>query len=317
MINLKILRIMELILMLIVTPIAINAAIPMTMNYQGRLTDDQGQPETSTVSIIFTIYDSETGGNSKWTETHPSVSVVDGLFNVVLGNGIPAVPIEDTVFLSPDRWIEITVSGEVISPRTKLTSSSYAYQAIRADTAKHVDGGVGVTQLIELDGVEFINGYLHYMGTDSVNAPAPGYVMCQASMALYCDHQTGIDACINVEIRDTLAVHYLDQEYFWCLPPSLPTDFYQIPVTIHRIFPVEEGYSTFFLIGSDFHDAGDAFYANKVVMTLTYYPLSYGTVMFDDPDKVESSSSPACIPLDPHLRDDLKLRSKLTGIRGE
>ena len=87
---------------------------PRTMNYQGRLTDDQGQPVTNTVSMTFTIYDAETDGNSKWTEIHPSVSVVDGLFSVVLGQGDPSVPIEDTVFISlvgsnSNRWLEVIV----------------------------------------------------------------------------------------------------------------------------------------------------------------------------------------------------------------
>ena len=63
------------------------ADVPKTINYQGRLTDDLGAPVTSTVSMTFTIYDAETVGDSKWTETHPTVSVVDGLFNAILGAG--------------------------------------------------------------------------------------------------------------------------------------------------------------------------------------------------------------------------------------
>ncbi|PKK82288.1 MAG: hypothetical protein CVT49_14545 [candidate division Zixibacteria bacterium HGW-Zixibacteria-1] len=117
------------ILALFVTTIAIQAAVPNTMNYQGRLTNDQGQPVSATVSMTFTICDAETDGNSKWTETHPSVSVVDGLFSVVLGQGDPAAPIMDTVFSSPNRWLEIVVNGEIISPRTKLASSPYTFQS--------------------------------------------------------------------------------------------------------------------------------------------------------------------------------------------
>jgi len=108
---------------------SIQAAVPNTMNYQGRLTDDQGQPVNATISMTFTIYDAETSGNSKWSENHPSVSVVNGLFSVVLGQGTPAEPIEDTVFSSADRWLEIVVSGEIITPRTKLASSPYSLQA--------------------------------------------------------------------------------------------------------------------------------------------------------------------------------------------
>ena len=106
-----------------------NPAMPRTLNYQGRLTDDQGQPITNTFSMTFTIYDAETDGESKWSETHPSVSVINGLFSVTLGEGTPAMPVHDTVFSNPDRWLEIVVAGETITPRTKLTSSAYALQA--------------------------------------------------------------------------------------------------------------------------------------------------------------------------------------------
>jgi len=129
MIRLQIPRIILLVIALIVSAISVQAAVPNTMNYQGRLTDDQGQPVNATISMTFTIYDAETSGNSKWSENHPSVSVVDGLFSVVLGQGSPAVPIEDTVFTSPDRWLEIAVGGETITPRTRLASSPYALQA--------------------------------------------------------------------------------------------------------------------------------------------------------------------------------------------
>ncbi len=104
------------------------AEVPQTVNYQGRLTDGSG-PVTATVAMTFTIYDAVTSGNSKWTETHPSVSVTDGLFNVVLGAGTPAMPVEDTVFSGADRWLEITVGGEIITPRTKMASNPYAFQS--------------------------------------------------------------------------------------------------------------------------------------------------------------------------------------------
>ncbi|MFH1373935.1 MAG: tail fiber domain-containing protein [bacterium] len=104
------------------------ADVPQMINYQGRLTDGGG-PVAATVAMTFTIYDASSSGNSKWTELHPSVDVVDGLFNVILGDGTPAVPIEDTVFSGADRWLEIIVGGETIAPRSKLASNPYAFQS--------------------------------------------------------------------------------------------------------------------------------------------------------------------------------------------
>ena len=112
------------------------AEVPHMINYNGRLTNSpSGTPVTGIVSMTFTIYDADIGGDSKWTETHPTVSVVDGLFNIILGAGTPPVPIEDTVFSGTDRWLEITVGAGTIVPRTKLVSTPYAFRVSTIDGA--------------------------------------------------------------------------------------------------------------------------------------------------------------------------------------
>lgn len=111
------------------------ADVPQLINYQGRLTDNAGDPMDTTVLITFTIYDAATDGDSKWTETHSSVDVAEGLFNVLLGS---TVPIDDSVFNGPDRYLGIKVGNDdEIEPRTRLISVPYAYHALRADTADY------------------------------------------------------------------------------------------------------------------------------------------------------------------------------------
>jgi hypothetical protein len=94
----------------------------LLINYQGYLTDDAGDPITGTPSMTFAIHDA--GGVSKWSETHPSVQVTNGLFSVILGSqtGMP-----DSVFNGEDRHLGISVDGDdEIVPRTQLTSAPSA-----------------------------------------------------------------------------------------------------------------------------------------------------------------------------------------------
>jgi roadblock/LC7 domain-containing protein len=61
------------------------------------------------------------------------VTVVGGLFNVILGG---TTPIPDSVFDSPDRYLGIQIDEDAeIVPRTRLISVAYAYHALEADTA--------------------------------------------------------------------------------------------------------------------------------------------------------------------------------------
>ncbi|MCP4567196.1 MAG: hypothetical protein GY841_06425 [FCB group bacterium] len=106
-----------------ITPIW--AEVPQMINYQGQLNDDLGNPLDTTVSMTFTIYDDSTGGNSKWAESYITVTIINGLFSVLLGS-VTSLP--DSVFNQPDRWLGISVGGEEILPRTRLASVPYAYQ---------------------------------------------------------------------------------------------------------------------------------------------------------------------------------------------
>ncbi len=100
-----------------------------TINYQGRLADDAGNPQTGTLGMSFAIWDAANGGGIIWgPESHSAVPVTDGLFNVGLGSqtsgGIP------TTVWNGDRYLEITVSGETLTPRELIRSVPIAGMAL-------------------------------------------------------------------------------------------------------------------------------------------------------------------------------------------
>jgi hypothetical protein len=113
------------------------AEIPKLINYQGMLTDD-GSPLTDTLDITFKIYNdsvSVSPTNMKWEETHSDVSVINGLFNVMLG-GVSALNLD----FSEDYWLDITVGAEHQPERLRFVSVGYAYRsrwAQRSDTADY------------------------------------------------------------------------------------------------------------------------------------------------------------------------------------
>ncbi len=113
------------------------AGVPQMINYQGRLTDSTGSPLDTNVAMTFRIYRSFTGGDSVWSETHASVAVQSGLFNVILGS---TNPISDTVFNDTVRYLGITVgSDQELTQRTRLVSVSYSQ---RVSTVDGASGGV-------------------------------------------------------------------------------------------------------------------------------------------------------------------------------
>jgi len=114
---------------------------PHLLNYQGYLTDTLGNPTTNpSLSLSFAIFDSPSGGSQKWSETQLSVSVNKGIFNVLLGS-VTTIP--DSVFTnSTDRWLQLTVAGQILAPRTQIVSSPYSYISTYSDTAQYARNAV-------------------------------------------------------------------------------------------------------------------------------------------------------------------------------
>ena len=139
--------------------------VPNLIDYQGKITDNDGNAVNGIFSIEFLIYEQNTGGNLIWSEVNPIVNVTDGLFHVLLGS-VESLP--QDMFSGSDRWIAINVEGDgEMTPRSRIGSVPYAMVAgiaphdddwvIDGDTICHENGNVGIgtlnpTEKLEVDG---------------------------------------------------------------------------------------------------------------------------------------------------------------------
>ncbi|MCD6531121.1 hypothetical protein J7K99_01590 [bacterium] len=120
------------VILLLLLPGFVFASPPKILNFQSKLTDSAGVGINDTVDITFRLYDVATGGTPLWTETHASVPVVKGLFDVALGS---VSPFPDSMDFSGQYYLEIQVESETLAPRIPFRSSPYAVRAIFADSA--------------------------------------------------------------------------------------------------------------------------------------------------------------------------------------
>jgi len=114
-----------------------------TVNYQGRLADSGGSPLDGTYGMSFSLWDAATGGSVVWgPESHAAVPVSEGLFSVGLGSQTPGgIP---TTTWDGDRYLEITVGGETLSPRELIRSVPIAGIALTVP-----DGAIGPDQIAD------------------------------------------------------------------------------------------------------------------------------------------------------------------------
>jgi hypothetical protein len=114
--------------------ITLQAEVPQLLNYQGKLIHQDGDSLHGNYSMLFSIYGSESGGTALWTETHATVEVKNGIFQVLLGS-VSSFP--KTLFSEGgDRYLGIKVgSYDEMTPRFRITSAAYALQAFHSDSA--------------------------------------------------------------------------------------------------------------------------------------------------------------------------------------
>jgi len=122
-------------IMLLVVVSNLYAGVPNMINYQGRLTDTDGQPvEDDLRGFIFRIYDDSIGGNELWsTDGTVWIQVTDGLFSWAIGT---SNPIPDSISKYNSLWLGIKVEADSeIQPRTQLASVNFAFKSLVADSA--------------------------------------------------------------------------------------------------------------------------------------------------------------------------------------
>src|SRR5262245_22306142 len=100
-------------------------AVPTTLTYAGVL-EDGGAPFNGTVNATFKLFPQASGGAELYNEDVNGLIVLGGDLVVELGNN----GLDDSVLLDePELWLEVTVDGEALEPRTRLNSVPYALRA--------------------------------------------------------------------------------------------------------------------------------------------------------------------------------------------
>jgi type VI secretion system VgrG family protein len=111
-------------------PTAVHAATPNVIHYQALLRDSQGALLDGSFAFEVSIHTADVGGVQLWSETHPAVTADEGLVSFELGS---LVPLDPSVFDGVERWLEVVVDAETLSPRVRLSADAYAIRAALAD----------------------------------------------------------------------------------------------------------------------------------------------------------------------------------------
>jgi hypothetical protein len=129
-----------LLLLVIFSSDSLFAQVPDRLSYQGMLSGSEGETvDDGMYTMHFNLYGESDPPTSLWSEIQ-NVTIVNGIFNVILGAVNPLeLPFDEQYYLS------IAIGDEPeLSPRIALTSSAYSYRA------RSIDDGQVVKSINEL-----------------------------------------------------------------------------------------------------------------------------------------------------------------------
>jgi len=67
----------------------VEAGVPKTIHYQGRLVATTGSVPDGTIIGTFSVWNADTGGSKLWEESQAVQLSQEGLFSVILGKQTP------------------------------------------------------------------------------------------------------------------------------------------------------------------------------------------------------------------------------------
>ena len=109
-----------------------SAQVPHLIRYQGQAVDSKGVTLEGPYTLIFRLYDAETGGAKLWEEPQANVLLEGGHFSVLLGQ----VASLDAMDWSKPCWLSVQVNSDPeLAPRQRITSVPLA---VRAESAERL-----------------------------------------------------------------------------------------------------------------------------------------------------------------------------------
>ncbi len=234
-----------------------------------------------------TIYSNGNGGNIKiYDETgaYQTASLeadfngTGGYLSVYRTSGIPGFYVDGSY--SGTEQPLMTVAGSARSTIFDMSAAGDASVMLPTSSisASEILDEPGIASATEGAGFVTIGTALTTIISRSITVPASGYVLAIASAQGQVGHTNGTSNLIEFGVSNTNTSLPANQDVAWALPSSAGTGTYAMPITVHGLFEVTAGTSSYYFLANKASEEEGSVYCLDIQLTLLYIPTRYGTV---------------------------------------
>jgi hypothetical protein len=108
-------------------------ALPSIISHQGYIADSTGVGLNGVFPMTFGFFADSTGGSAILSQSLSAVTITKGVFSVNLD--------VSSISFTSQYWLETSINGQTLAPRTELTSAPYSLYSLTADTASYARAG--------------------------------------------------------------------------------------------------------------------------------------------------------------------------------
>ena len=151
---------------------------PLLLNFGGKLAKPDGTPVLDAAyTVKFSLYDAQTGGILRWSETITGLQTRNGVFATILGN---LAPLAESVFNNA-VWIELKINSDApLIPRQRLVSVAYALKANTVPdsaitTSKIADNAVTNPKISSVDYSKITNAPTSFFPSGTAGGDLSGF----------------------------------------------------------------------------------------------------------------------------------------------
>jgi len=267
-----------------------------TNTYGGNMTlfDESG---ISTISMQADV--AGEGGWFKVSGGGSSYFLVDGNY---ANMGDPFVAINGTSYIGFNT--SQTGDASVVLPNSSVSAAEMLNEP-------------GVTRVRDyMFGSFALSGGAENIKSCSITAPSSGYVMVFTTCQLNIIHESGTTDYANFGVSDQSAAFPSYGAILVRIVSGAASGSYAQALTLHGLFPVDEGVNTFYFVGQLF---GGSMNVQDLTMTCMFIPTAYGSVASPAPSStdVEGGVVPKLTSSDIDRERDEAIRANMERIQRE